>query len=194
MAPIAQRTTMEMSYEQVMQDPDMAQAFLQFLHRQYCAETFHFIQLVNRYKALKSDPMTAFESFKLQMSIIENYIRLNSDQELNITPDLRDSVIEQHSELGMQVPSCLFDQIECYCHAQLKNDQHKAFLDSDIYQESLRRRMKKDASSSSNVFRSLKKKFLASKDSAESPQHYRRMPSSEQLKQFFFASSKVNTS
>jgi hypothetical protein len=148
-------------YEAIQHDERLAHYFVLHLQRNHCSEIFAFLQAANEFKELKENISTRMDAFRLQMTIIERFIRMNSELELNIPDCMRDGVLESHEEYGMDVPDTLFGDLELYCHGLLKDDQFNSFLESQFHRE-----YKSGKSASKKLMKSLSK-FLSGNSSNE---------------------------
>jgi hypothetical protein len=79
-------------------------------------------------------------TYALQESIIQKYLQMNSNDELNVSKKIKDEVIDCHETMGDNAPLTLFDQVLLNVQEQLSTEKFPAFVKSNLFYSFIERK------------------------------------------------------
>ena len=134
-------TLYDFPFEAIFDVPEAKEEFRHYLRKEHNEEPFLFYEEVEEYKRLRFEENKA----KKAVSILKNFVLPNSKQEINVSSQLRQSVMGQFEQSGqllneknLTVAEEVFDEIQLAVFSQLKRDNYPRFTHSNQFKQFLK--------------------------------------------------------
>jgi hypothetical protein len=129
-------TNYEVRFESVFTSEPIQQNFREFLERNLNAESLLFVLAVSDFKKIKVEK----EKVKKALQILMTYVTEGSDQEINVSSEVRKKCVRAFSESHqleksneLVVPSTVFEEAVLVVQRELRDDAFARFVRSESF-------------------------------------------------------------